>query len=61
MQDAIDRNVARVPDFRGDGCAVWVNKDKNGKKYLSIKVLGSIKLNAFAYEPKPKAEPKPQL
>jgi len=42
----------KKPDFKGDGVAVWINQDKNGKSYLSIKVLNLIKLNAFANEPR---------
>ena len=45
---------ARQPDYRGDGCAVWVNVDKNSQKYLTIKLLGSININCFKNEPKPK-------
>ena len=41
-----------VPDYKGDGVAVWINKDKNGKQYLGIKLLNSISVNAFKYEPK---------
>lgn len=48
----------REPDFKGDGIAVWVNLDKNGQKYLSVKVLGSLKINAFKNEPKPKPQPQ---
>ena len=44
------------PDFKGDGVAVWVNTDKNGKQYLSIKLLGELKVIAFKNEPKPKTE-----
>ena len=40
------------PAYKGEGVAVWINIDKNGKKYLTIKVLGNITLNAFKYEPK---------
>jgi len=50
----MQENPPKTPQFKGDGVAVWVNLDKNGKKYLSIKVLDSINLRAFAYEPKPK-------
>ena len=34
------------------GVAVWVNKDKNGNQYLSIKLLNSIILKAFKHKPK---------
>lgn len=43
----------RQPDFKGEGVAVWINEDKNGKNYLSIKVINTIKLNAFKNESKP--------
>jgi hypothetical protein len=36
--------------------AVWLKKDKNGKTYLSICVLGSLNMAAFKYEPKPKVK-----
>jgi hypothetical protein len=48
-----ETKVGRRPDFKGDGVAVWVN-EKDGKKYLSINVLGSIRLAAFKNEPKEK-------
>ena len=43
-----------LPDYKGDGVAVWVKKDRNGKQYLSICVLSKINLAAFKYEPKEK-------
>ena len=45
----------REPDYKGDGVAVWINKDKNGKNYFAIVLLNSIRVNAFKNEPK---EPK---
>ena len=42
------------PNFKGDGCAAWINKDKNGNIYLSVVLLNSIKVNLF--ENKLKAE-----
>jgi len=51
--------VGRVPDYKGDGVAVWVEQDKNKKPYLSIKLLGSVNVRAFKNEPK--EEPKPQV
>ena len=42
------------PDYKGDGVAVWIKKDKNGKSYLSICVAGSINVCAFPYVPKVK-------
>jgi len=35
------------PNYKGDGVAVWVNIAKNGKKYLSIKVVGHDTVYAF--------------
>ena len=46
------------PDFKGEGIAVWKNHDKNGKLYLSVKILGNIILNAWKneQEEKPKED-----
>jgi len=30
----------RIPDYKGDGVAVWINKRDNGKEYLNIKIVG---------------------
>jgi len=43
-----------TPDYKGDGVAVWIKQDKNGKDYLSICVCNSINVAAFKYEPKPR-------
>lgn len=37
----------RKPDFKADGVAVWVNTDKNGNDYLSIKITGHERIVAF--------------
>ena len=42
-----DGFVPSRPTYKGDGVAVWVRKDKNGKEYLSIKILNSITVVAF--------------
>jgi hypothetical protein len=42
----------KSPEFKGDGVAVWVNKDKNGNKYLSIRLVGHNPVNAFLNEKK---------
>jgi len=39
---------AKPPEYAGDGVAVWINKDKNGNNYLVIKIVGHLKLTAFA-------------
>jgi len=46
----IEKPKGKAPDFKGDGVAIWVNKDKNNKQYLSVKLLGSITVNCFAQE-----------
>jgi len=46
--------VGEKPKFKGDGVAVWVNKDKNGNPYLRICLLGSVWVSAFKNEPKPR-------
>lgn len=38
---------SKLPDYKGDGVAVWVGDTKTGEKYLYIKILGSIVLRAF--------------
>ena len=42
----------KAPDYKGDGVAVWIEKDKNGKAYLSIKILNGMHVNAFKNEPR---------
>jgi hypothetical protein len=56
MAEIEDAKKGRAPDFKGDGVAVWVNKDKNKKQYLSINVVGHNNIAAFKYEPKEKTE-----
>ena len=41
-----------TPDYKGDGVAVWLRTDKNGKQFLSICVAGSINVAAWPYEKK---------
>lgn len=38
----------RVPDYAGDGVKVWLSKDKNGKTYLKVTVLGGKAINCFS-------------
>lgn len=52
MAEIEDKITGDKPDYKGEGVAVWLKKDKNGKQYLSICVLGKINLVAFKYEPK---------
>ena len=51
-----ENKPGKSPDYKGDGVAVWINTDKNKKKYLSIKVLNNPAVNAFKYEPKKELE-----
>jgi hypothetical protein len=46
------REKGRIPDFKSDGVAVWVNKDKNGKDYVAVLLVGHNRLVAFKNEPK---------
>lgn len=49
----MSENEPRQPDYKGSlDVAGWVNQDKNGKKYISIKLSSSC--NLFKNEPKPK-------
>ncbi len=48
-------------DYKGDGCAGWLGTDKNGKTYITIKILNSITIKLFKNEPKPIEKPKPLL
>jgi uncharacterized protein (DUF736 family) len=49
-----DQN-ARHPDYKGQlDVAAWINEDKNGKKYISVKIANNV--NLFKNEPKPKAK-----
>jgi len=44
----------KAPEYTNDGVAVWVNKDKNGKNYLSIKIVGHNTITALLNTPKDK-------
>jgi len=39
--------AGRPPDFTGDGVSIWVNQTKEGKAYLSVQILKSIKIACF--------------
>lgn len=47
-----EKKDGRAPDFRArEGVAIWVNKDKNGKEYLTVDVpLLNIRVHAFAVD-----------
>ena len=44
--------TATKPAYRGDGIAIWKNTAKNGKPYLSVKVLGGKSIACFPVEEK---------
>ena len=46
--------TGKAPDFSADGIAVWQNTTKDGKPYLSVKIVGHNTINAFKNEPKEK-------
>ena len=48
----VEQPKKNLPKYTGDGIAVWENLDKNGNKYLSIKILNSINIAAFENKPK---------
>ena len=48
--------IGRIPDYKGDGVAIWKNLDKNKKPYLSVKILSGLTVNCFKNEPKPTAK-----
>lgn len=47
----------RPPDFKSDGVAVWVNKDRKKRKYLSIQIVGLKTVVAFHVDYYAKKEP----
>ena len=42
----------KMPDYAGDGIAIWKAFDKNGKTYLKVKVLQGKIINCFQVERK---------
>jgi len=44
--------VPKAPDYKGDGVALWVKADKNGKCYFTVKILGGSGINLFLNEQK---------
>jgi uncharacterized protein (DUF736 family) len=52
-----DQKPVKQPDYKGKlDVAAWVNLDKNGKTYLSVKIANNV--NLFKNEPKPQQPPK---
>lgn len=44
----------REPDYKGDGAAMWLGETKEGKRMVTVKILNSITVKLYKYEPKPK-------
>lgn len=52
-----DKFEPRIPDFSGDGIAVWKDKDKNDKTILRVKKPEwKQAIVCFKLEPKPKED-----
>lgn len=47
---------SKKPDYKIDGCAIWVNKDRNKNDYLTVKMLGHNTFNVFKNIDKPKGD-----
>jgi len=42
----------KIPDYIGDGIAIWKAIDKDGNTYLNVKVLGGSNIKCFKNIPK---------
>lgn len=40
----------KKPDYTSAGVGVWINKTKDNKEYLSIKIIGHEVVHAFRVE-----------
>ena len=49
-----EKKKGDMPKYKGDGIAIWENKDKNGNLYLTCVLAGHTGVNAWVYEPKDK-------
>ena len=38
------------PTYSGSGVCIWASKDKNGKEFMKVKILGSAIVNCFLVE-----------
>lgn len=48
------------PNYKNGSVAIWVNKDKNGKTYLSVCLFDQIYINCFKYEAPKTEKPNPE-
>jgi len=48
------KRVGKQPDFKGSGCAAWINKTREGKDYISLDLFdGKVKgIKLWKNEPK---------
>ena len=52
MENSEKKKEGRRPDYRGNiSVSIWINKDKNGKAYMTGDI-GGIRFNCFKNEPK---------
>jgi len=60
-QDQTHPEKGKIPDYKGSlDVAAWLNTDKNGKTYISIKIANNV--NLFKNEPKAATDkPVPKL
>jgi len=45
--DQEKKQSSKSPSYKSDGCAVWVNQDKENKPYLAINITGHNTIYAF--------------
>ena len=49
--------IAKQPDFKGEGIAIWKGETKDGELYLTVKKPEWAKsISVFKNKPKPKEE-----
>lgn len=41
-------NPDSLPDYNGNGIAIWLRKSQNGKQYAFVKLFGTVEV--YAYE-----------
>lgn len=54
MEKTKKESKGKPPKYAGEGIAIWVNKDKNNKTYLTVQLFGrhGIRVNCFKVEEK---------
>lgn len=43
------RLMGKLPDYAGEGVAVWINKTKDGQVYATVQLFGpkGVRVNCF--------------